>query len=257
MYPLRSLPELLNRAATVDDIVSTAQYCIRSRLGRRAMVLVSENEGRPEFWDSWDTGAPRCPSAPTTRWSRACRRSPARGTLWAPKRRSLAMAGPEQAAHGQRSAQVRPGAAGTGSTRKAGPVDLSDRAEADGPSRAVHPGNMKIDGGCPPASARRRSPQRSSGSQTADAAALGRRPASRAAPWRTSGRSASRTVPAESGTVRTKTRGCAVQGAALAAVARGADQISATATPWWSLKGTQGARPAGARRDLVCGGPPG
>ncbi|MFE0513743.1 SpoIIE family protein phosphatase, partial [Streptomyces sp. NPDC058964] len=46
MYPLRRLSELLNRAATVDDIVRAAQYCVMSPLGARALVLVSESEGR-------------------------------------------------------------------------------------------------------------------------------------------------------------------------------------------------------------------
>lgn len=46
MYPLRCLSELLNRAATMDDIVGAVQYCVMSPLGARALVLVSESEGR-------------------------------------------------------------------------------------------------------------------------------------------------------------------------------------------------------------------
>jgi GAF domain-containing protein/anti-sigma regulatory factor (Ser/Thr protein kinase) len=46
MYPLRRLSELLNRAATMEDIVKAAQRWVMSPLGATALVLVSESEGR-------------------------------------------------------------------------------------------------------------------------------------------------------------------------------------------------------------------
>ncbi|RDS64363.1 SpoIIE family protein phosphatase [Streptomyces sp. M7] len=46
MFPLRRLAELLNRATTMDDVVSAAQYCVMSSLRADALVLLSAREGR-------------------------------------------------------------------------------------------------------------------------------------------------------------------------------------------------------------------
>ncbi|SOF02367.1 Serine phosphatase RsbU, regulator of sigma subunit [Streptomyces sp. OV198] len=46
MYPLRRLAELLNRAATTDEIVAAARYCVMSPLHARALVLLCAKEGR-------------------------------------------------------------------------------------------------------------------------------------------------------------------------------------------------------------------
>ncbi|MEV6180454.1 SpoIIE family protein phosphatase [Streptomyces sp. NPDC052016] len=55
MYPLRRLSEMLNRAASMDDIVQAAQYCIMAPLRAQALVLVSAGEGR--LWVLGHSGA--------------------------------------------------------------------------------------------------------------------------------------------------------------------------------------------------------
>ncbi|GAA2397610.1 MULTISPECIES: SpoIIE family protein phosphatase [Streptomyces] len=46
MFPLRRLAELLNRATTMDDVVSAARYCVMSSLRADALVLLTAREGR-------------------------------------------------------------------------------------------------------------------------------------------------------------------------------------------------------------------